>query len=374
MPAELQPLVSVIIPTAGSRELLVRCLSALEEHEPAGIQSETIVVLNGAIDLQELERWPSLRLLQPQVNLGIAAACNAARRIARGAYLILLHDDTEVEKGWLEGLVATATEHQEAGAIGCRVLHMDGTLQAAGWVLWQDGSTSPPWVGEPPPPPESFCELRAVDYCGTCSLLVRASTWDAVGGLDEQFFPAYYVDVDFCLAVRRRGEAVYCTPSSTLRHHRGASGNRRFREFLTARNRTLFLAKWGSLLDSQEPPERSNPQAIERALARAERGVTRKSSVGDPDPPPRTQRSLEQSEFESLRREADVRRAFSHHLEAILETTLRTQAANLADEAGELRRRAATLEAIESSHFWRLYQRLLPMLRWLRGPTNRRQS
>jgi hypothetical protein len=115
-----------------------------------------------------------------------------------------------------------------------------------------------------------FDRLRAVDYCGTSSLLVRAAAWDAVGGLDERFYPAYYVDVDLSMALRQIGLAVLFQPRSRIRHYQGASTNPRFRSFVSQRNRLLFMEKWSCALQAQEPPERESPAAVERALARAE--------------------------------------------------------------------------------------------------------
>ena len=78
-------------------------------------------------------------------------------------------------------------------------------------ILWRDATTSPPWIGDAPDP-DSFNQPRAVDYCGSSSLLVRAVAWDAVGGLDERIYPAYYVDVDLSMALRSRGWSVLYQP------------------------------------------------------------------------------------------------------------------------------------------------------------------
>src|SRR5262249_11859966 len=157
-------------------------------------------------------------------NLGLAGAGNRGRALAKGELLVLLHDDAEVEPGWLEALVEAADRHPEAGAIGGKVLFPDGRLQSAGMILWRDATTSPPWTKGTTPDPAAFDRPRAVDYCGTCSLLVRAAVWDAAGGLDERLFPVYFVDVDLAMAIRRMGRVVLYEPRSVIRHHQGASG------------------------------------------------------------------------------------------------------------------------------------------------------
>jgi GT2 family glycosyltransferase len=447
LPAADPPRVSVIIPAGAAPGLLSACLGSLARHRPRAIPYETIVVRNGAAlaanplpepsetgRAAEIEAYlaamTGVRLVSAGVNLGVAGAGNAGRAVARGEYLVLLHDDAEIQAGWLEALVETADRHPEAGAVGGKVLHPDGSLQNAGMVLWRDATTSPPWAGEPPPLPSEFDRLRAVDYCGTSSLLVRAASWDAAGGLDERFFPAYYVDVDLCMALRRLGQIVLYEPRSRIRHHRGGSADRRFREFVTRRNRERFRVKWREDLEDYEPAAPSSPAAVERALARAEEraaGLLRPGGGGpaaavaaatptavggapgkrlkadpapvaaavpapvaeaDPAPIGHSFHPAEPSADPVVRdrrhMELDValQRAYAADLAAALDVALaervrceqvlageRCRAAALeqaAAEFPELRARSVTLAAIERGRWWHLYLRLLPLLRRLR--------
>jgi O-antigen biosynthesis protein len=272
IPSSAAPRVSVIIPAAAGTTLLLACLRALALHAPVHIPFETIVVLNNASQSHASEladQFIGVTLISTPVNLGLAGSGNYARAIARGELFILLHDDAEVEAGWMEALVVAADRYADAGAIGGKVLNPDGTLQNAGIILWNDASTSSPWIGSAPPP-TAFEHCRAVDYCGTSSLLVRRSTWDAVGGLDEQFFPAYYVDVDLAMGVRALGQCVLYEPASRIRHHRGASTGVRFRHFIIGKNSERFRAKWLNALAAQEPPAPNSFDAINRAMNRCE--------------------------------------------------------------------------------------------------------
>lgn len=265
------PRVSVIVP-AFTPELLYRCLRSIARFAPSGIPYETIVVLNQTtpgLEADLRENVAGLQVVSPTVNLGLAGGCNRGRSIARGEFLLVLHDDAEIEPGWMEALLEAADAYPQAGAIGSMVLFPDGRLQNAGMILWQDGKTSPPWFGEPPEP-TVFDTVRAVDYCGTSSLLVRAAAWDAIGGLDERFYPAYYVDVDLAMSLRNLGLIVLCQPRSRIRHHRGASTTARFRRFVGHRNHLLFLEKWGDALTEYEVRSPGSRQAVERAVARAE--------------------------------------------------------------------------------------------------------
>ncbi|HEY0781417.1 MAG TPA: hypothetical protein VGE98_03105, partial [Thermoanaerobaculia bacterium] len=214
---------------------------------------------------------------------------------------------------WLDALVQAADEHPEAGAVGSRVFHFDGRLQTAGMILWQDGATSPPWTGEPPAP-SAFDSRRAVDYCGSSSLLVRAATWDAIGGLDERLYPAYFVDVDLAMAVRELGQTVLYEPASSVRHHRGASTDRRFQSFVGARNRVTFVAKWERQLAHHEPRTEPLAAAVARAIARAEAdGARRQAAFVPRTAPPRLELDTEAQEARHRELDRALHLAYAAH-------------------------------------------------------------
>ena len=282
VPMSATPRVSVIIPSSTRHDLLHACLQSLARFGPTTIPYETIVVLSQATTEAETQlrgAATGIQVVSSPANLGLAGAGNRGRALARGELLIVLHDDAEIEPGWMEALVETADTHPEAGAIGGKVLYPDGRLQWAGGILWRDAFCSWPWVSERPPP-TAFGRLRAVDFCGTSSLLIRAALWDFIGGLDEQFYPVYYVDVDLAMGLRKLGFVVLYQPTSRIRHHQAASSNPDFRDFLLHRNRLIFLKKWGKALENHEPQEHSSA-AIERAMARAEVHADQCRPMGD---------------------------------------------------------------------------------------------
>jgi len=264
LPDAARPEVSLLIPTINQAEALECCLRSLSEHLPPHIPCEVIVVLNDATPAVRavVERqFTGLHILSSSANLGVAGGSNLARTISRGRFLLLLHDDAEIGPGWLEPLLATVMAHPTAGAIGSRVLNPDGTPQRDGSLLWSNGMTSPCVAADHPGP-------WPVDYSGTCSTLVRTDLWDALGGMDEQIYPAYYVDVDLCTELRHLGFTTLCEPSSTLRHLAGASSSLDFRAFICARNQKYFVTKWAVFLTQYEPWSPDDPEATRRARAR----------------------------------------------------------------------------------------------------------
>ena len=105
-------------------------------------ETESPVGPQAAVEAELRDAVKGVEVIASTVNLGLSGALNRGRSLARGEFLVTLHDDAEVETGWLEALVESARTHPEAGAVGGKVLFPDGRLQNAGMILWRDGITS----------------------------------------------------------------------------------------------------------------------------------------------------------------------------------------------------------------------------------------
>src|SRR3954452_21806972 len=114
-----------------------------------------VVVLNAAVPAvcEAVAGAADVGAVRSDVPLGFAGGVNLGVRHARGDVLHVLHDDTEVEPGWLDALLEALDREPRAGLVGSLVLDRLGTVQTAGYVLWRDGSTEPPWGDGAPPDP-----------------------------------------------------------------------------------------------------------------------------------------------------------------------------------------------------------------------------
>jgi GT2 family glycosyltransferase len=277
------PAVSIIILVTKDTSRLRRCLASVDAHRPATPVSELLVVANGTPpeEVQWLTDRDDVVLLAANVNLGFGGGCNWAARVAAGRHLLFMNDDAAAKAGWLEELYA-AVDGETIGVAGSRVLLGNGTLQEAGGVVWRDGSTSGVGRGMDPDTPE-YSIRRDVDYVSFCSAMVARETWNAVGGFDQRYFPAYYEDTDFCLTARQLGWRVICEPRSVVVHEEGGSTGASFQRFLKRRNRALFVTKWATALAGAEPSpsltagQRAVQRALDRAAVAARRGSAEES-------------------------------------------------------------------------------------------------
>ena len=266
------PRASIVIVAWKQLDMLLTCLRSLAETLTGDVGFEVIVVSNDASQAIKdalRSRTEGVRLIESQVNLGFGGACNLGVSAARGEFVVLLNDDAVVAPGWLEFLLQTADANPRAGAVGSLILFPDGRIQEAGSVIWADGSTRP--VGRHDPGDSlRWMFVRKVDYVSACSLMVRRRAWDDVGGFDPEYHPAYYEDVDLCLALRAKGYDVLFEPRSRVWHHESASSDHRFKRYLFARNQERLQAKWADQLTRHEPAAPDSPAAAARATWRAE--------------------------------------------------------------------------------------------------------
>lgn len=228
LPTTEAPVVSVIIPAYGQVEHSLRCLASLAAFPPA-LPFEVILVEDASGDAEAplLREVAGLRYVERTENLGFLRSCNQAATLARGAFLFFLNNDTEVMPGAIDRLHAAVTRAHGAfpgpvGLAGARLLYPEGWLQEAGGIVWRDGSAWN-WGNRQDPRGSAFTYLREADYCSGAAIMLPRAAWDAMGGFDEAFLPAYCEDADIAFRLRAAGWRTLYVPEATVIHHEGAS-------------------------------------------------------------------------------------------------------------------------------------------------------
>lgn len=215
--ATAAPEASVIVVNWNGRHLLEGCLASLCCQTFRN--SEVIVVDNGSDDgsVEWLAaHYPEIRIVALNTNEGFCAGNNAGIRAARGEYIVLLNNDTEVEPAWLEELVRYIGGDPSIAACDSKILYFDqrDTIWSAGATYTIAGSAE--WRGHGRPDME-ITEPTEVFTANACSAIYARRVLDEIGGLDEDFF-AGYEDVDWSFRARLRGYRVVNVPSSRVFH------------------------------------------------------------------------------------------------------------------------------------------------------------
>ncbi|TKF10781.1 glycosyltransferase family 2 protein [Enterovibrio norvegicus] len=234
---EKAPLVSVIIPTRNSKDLVEMCVNSLYENNVYA-QFEVLLVDNQS-DCPEslayfavLEAQGKVRQLRYDAPFNYSAINNFAAKQANGEVLLLLNNDVEAMNGdWLREMVSHAIR-SDIGCVGAKLYYPNGTLQHAGVITGLGGVAGHSHKHFPGDHPGYFKRLQITQNLSAVTaacLAVRKSVFEEVGGLNEKDLTVAFNDVDFCLKVREAGYRNLWTPYAELIHHesvsRGAEDN-----------------------------------------------------------------------------------------------------------------------------------------------------
>jgi GT2 family glycosyltransferase len=239
---------SAIVVSYERRDLLGACLASLEHAlQPLDHDGEVLVVDNASSDGSPdlvAERFPEARLLAMPRNVGFPAAVNAGIREARGDWILVLNNDTELEPGALSELVRVGESLPGVGAVApqIRFAGAEEVINSAGIEIDALGVATDRLLGLP----SSASESAPTEVFGASggAALYRRSMLEDVGGLDESFF-LYLEDVDLAWRARMRGWRSIYAPGSLVYHHHSASTRHgsRLKHFHSGRNRVRMLAK-----------------------------------------------------------------------------------------------------------------------------------
>lgn len=242
---------SIVIPVYNKYQYTFHCLKSIFEHTNSETY-EIIVVDDCSSDKTQkmLSGISGIKVIKNTENLGFIKSCNTGAQAAKGEYLVLLNNDTEVRDGWLSSLRHTFHDFPDAGLVGARLVFADGSLQEAGGIVWRDGSAWNYGRGDDPNKPE-YAYCRQVDYCSGACLMQPLSDFHALGGFDTHYAPAYYEDTDLAFKVRESGKKVYFQPNCTIIHFEGVtsgtdpnSGAKQYQQV----NHSKFFKRWQNTL------------------------------------------------------------------------------------------------------------------------------
>jgi GT2 family glycosyltransferase len=278
LPDAKDPEVSVIVLLDGAVELAERALRALATGDP-GVPCEVVILLNDPDE--ELERFVRSsttggRVILLRANAGPGVSWNLGEAVAKAPRLATMHEDSEPEPGWLRPLCKTMDE-TGAGAVGARLFNADGSIQNCGWALFSDAAHQP-LNAKTAPEVAAATEPTPADMLSGAAMLVDREAARAVGGWDERFHPAVFMDIDISTAMWNSGRPVLSVPSSKVVHASGTFDRRpnslltgpRLRLFLFERNRRVFIEKWGSAVTGlAAAPTDAEPETIKAAVQAA---------------------------------------------------------------------------------------------------------
>lgn len=263
------PLVSIVIANKDLADTLDQCIRSVEEKSTYR-QFEIIIVENNSTEnatfayYEKIQKeYSNVHVVTWEKEFNYSAINNYGVAHAKGEYILLLNNDTEM-------ITPTAIEEmlgiccrKEVGIVGAKLLYPDDTVQHAGVVVGFGGYAGHVFHGIPRHDlgymmrPMMNCNYSAVT---AACLMVKHSVFDEVGGLTEIYKVACN-DIDFCLKVREKGYLVVYNAFSEWYHYesksRGYEDTPEKMERFQGEVRK-FQARWGEFLEQGDPYYNSN--------------------------------------------------------------------------------------------------------------------
>ena len=202
---------------------MARCLASLRANGVA-----TVVVDNasrdGSVALVR-ERFPEMRLVALEQNIGFAAACNRGVLEAETPFLFLVNPDAEPHPGAIEALHDVLRLVRSHGRRGPRLVDESGreSVSVLGFPTrwWRGAPPASAFRGRRAPPASVEATLHG-EFALGAALLLRRVAFDEVGGFDPGFF-LFYEEVDLCRRLAAAGWTLEQCPSAVVTHVGGAA-------------------------------------------------------------------------------------------------------------------------------------------------------
>ena len=255
--------VSVIIPTRDQASVLQSCLSSLFDLtdypdfevvliDNNSTQADTFALLQG----YQAKYGERFRVLHVPIPFNFSLLMNAGAAEARGEYLLLLNNDTEIKQSdWMRRMVEQA-QRPSIGCVGPQLLFPNGMIQHGGVAIGRTGTAVHLFCGADPREAGYFYWSQVLNnlsaVTGAC-LMVRREVYHQVGGFDPELVVDFN-DIDFCLRVRESGlNNVYVGNVQVCHHESLSRGHPQRDEASMARlmrDAAIFEKRWWKYMEN----------------------------------------------------------------------------------------------------------------------------
>lgn len=248
----MNPLVAVILVNYNGEKDTIKCLESLQQ---LSYSDYMIIVVDNNSNisskkiLREVQSRLCFKLIESEVNGGFAAGNNLGIVYAlekNAEYIVLLNNDTVVEKDFLEKLIEVGQNDPACGICTGTIYYEDERNK-----VWCAGGSFNPktfkaeLTGAGQKDYVRPSEAQEITFACGCCMCIKAELLKKDGLLAEDFF-MYEEDVEFCYRVRKAGWKIYYAPSAVIYHKVSAStgGMKKpsaLTQYYTVRNRFLFI-------------------------------------------------------------------------------------------------------------------------------------
>ncbi len=245
------PLVSIITVNFNQTEVTCALLESIRRQDYRDV--EVIVVDNGSREDPEsllAIRYPEVRYVRSERNLGFAGGNNLALHEARGNYLFFVNNDAELLPGCILRLIDLLRITPTAGMVSPLICYFSATEQQSDIIQYAGMSPLHPitarnrLIGHGESDHGQFNQPVATAYAHGAAMMVPRKVLNQVGPMANEFF-LYYEELDWCARIRRAGYTIWMEPRARVYHKESLTVQAlgALKTYYLNRNRILFMRR-----------------------------------------------------------------------------------------------------------------------------------
>ncbi|MCX6239391.1 MAG: glycosyltransferase family 2 protein [Bacteroidia bacterium] len=241
------PLISIITVNYDHPDVTCALLESLRHITYPNIE---VIVIDNASPNDDpsviLKLYPEIIFIQSSVNLGFAGGNNLGIRKAKGKYLLFINNDTEVEPGFLEPLVAKLESNKKIGAVSPKIkfFNQSDTIQFSGQAPINPYTIRSHGYGHGAKDNGQFDHDTLTWFVHGAAMMIPMDVIKKVGLMAETYF-LYYEELDWGARIRAAGYELWYVHNSTVMHKESISTGKLtpFKTFYMNRSRLLYLRR-----------------------------------------------------------------------------------------------------------------------------------
>jgi len=218
---------------------------------------EVVLVDNGSGEDHQIEFekvFPGLNYIRSENNLGFAGGNNLGIKQAKGDFLFLLNNDTEITENLVSELVSELENNPAIGLISPLLLyfHHPDIIQYAGFTEMNYITCRNSGIGSFEKNEGQYDnDSRQTAFCHGAAMMCRKADLEQVGLMEESYF-LYYEELDWCERFKKAGKKIWFTGRASVFHKESMSVGKesRIKTYFMTRNRMLFIRKNTGLINT----------------------------------------------------------------------------------------------------------------------------
>lgn len=229
---------------------LADTLELLKSLEDSHCDCLEVIVVDNASKAdptaQIQQKFPDVQVIRSEENLGFAGGNNLGLTAAKGKYLMLLNNDTLVDKDFAAGILQAFETRPKAGIVASKIqfTHSPNVLQFAGSTPVNPYTITSFAIGYGERDSGQYDAAVESPLAHGAAMTVSREALEKAGQMTEDYF-LYYEEVDWCYRIRQAGYEIWFEPSSLVFHKESMSTGKSspLKEYYKTRNRILFARR-----------------------------------------------------------------------------------------------------------------------------------